>query len=81
MLYKSVHSSEQIIHINPKTLMSTTEDILPFYKHLHYQLLNVMFQSLKTDKCRDLNFINSTNFQSLEVVARGSETQFLVTEN
>ena len=29
----------------------------------------------------DLNFTNLTNFQSLEVVDRGSETQLQVTEN
>ena len=31
--------------------------------------------------CWDLHFTNFTNFQSLEVVDRGSETQLQLTEN
>ena len=38
-------------------------------------------KSLKTDICWDLNLANLTNFQSLEVVDRGSETLLQVTEN
>ena len=33
------------------------------------------------DICWDLNFTNQTNFQSLEVVCRGSETQLQMAEN
>ena len=33
------------------------------------------------EKLINLNFINHVNFQSLEVVYRGSETQLQVTEN
>ena len=65
--------------------MSTTVDILCFYLHLYNQLYNQLskmcFQFWNTDICRDLNFTNNTNFQSLEVVDRGSETQLQVTEN
>ena len=39
------------------------------------------FQFWNTDIYRDLNFTNTTNFQSLEVVDNGSETQLQVTEN
>ena len=38
-------------------------------------------RGVKTDICWDLNFTNNTNFLSLEVVDRGSETQLQVTEN
>ena len=40
-----------------------------------------MLLILNTDICWDLNFTNNTNFQSLEVVDRGSETQLQVAEN
>ena len=63
--------------------MSTTVDILRFYWHLYIQLLKVKmcFQFWNTDICWDFNLTNNTNFQSLEVVDRGSETQLQVTEN
>ena len=40
-----------------------------------------MLSILETDICWDLNFTNNTNFQSLEVVDSGKETQLQVTEN
>ena len=57
--------------------MSTTVDILCFSKHLYNQLLKnkICFQSWNTDIYWDVNFTNNTNFQSLEVVDRGSKTQ------
>ena len=59
--------------------MSTTEDILHFYWHLYNQLLNIKYASnLETLIYWDLNFTNNTNFQSLEVVDRGSKTQLQV---
>ena len=63
--------------------MSTTVDILRFYWHLYGQLLKVKcaFYIETLDICWELNFTNNTNFQSLEVVCRGSETQLQVTEN
>ena len=62
--------------------MSTTVDILRFYWHLYNQLLKVKCAfNFETEICWDLNFINNTNFQSLEVVDRGSETQLQVAEN
>ena len=64
--------------------MLITVDIMCFYQHLHNQLLNVKYVSnLETLMlgCWDLNFTNSTNFQSLEVVDRGSGTQLRVAEN
>ena len=38
-------------------------------------------QSWTSDICWDLNFTNHINFQPLEVVCRGSETQLQVAEN
>ena len=40
-----------------------------------------MFSIRYFEKHLDLNFTNPTNFQSLEVVDRGSETQLQVAEN
>ena len=57
--------------------MSTTVDIHSFYKHLYNQLLKIKYAL----KLETLNFTNHINFQSLEVVNRGSETQLEVTEN
>ena len=61
--------------------MSTTVDILRFYKHLSNQFMvksKIRFQFWNTNISRDPNFANYTNFQSPEVVDRGSETQFRV---
>ena len=60
--------------------MSTPVDILGFYWHLYNQLLKLKC-AFNFDIYWDLNFTNNTNFQSLEVVDRGSETQPQVTEN
>ena len=59
------------------TLISTTVDILLFYWNLYNQLLKVKcaFNFEKTIIRWDLYFTNTTIFQSLEVVDRGSETQ------
>ena len=63
--------------------MWTTVDILRIYWHLYNQLLKVKFAfNLKT-----LIYVGTlisqkkSNFQSLEVVDRGSETLLQVTEN
>ena len=62
--------------------MSTTVDILCFFKDLHNQLLKIKYAfNFEPDICWDLNFTNNTNFQSLKVVDRGSETQLQVAEN
>ena len=64
--------------------MSTTVDILCFYKHMYMynQLLKVKHAfDLETLIYRDLNFTNNTNFQTLEVVDRVSERQLYVTGN
>ena len=65
--------------------MPNTANILRFYWHLYNQLLKVKSAfSLETmigPICWDLNFTNISNFQSLEVVDRGSETQLQVIEN
>ena len=46
------------------------------------QLVKVKYpKSWNTDICWDLNLTNPSNFQSLEVVNRNSETQLQVTEN
>ena len=63
-------------------LMSTTVDILSFYKHLYNHFFKVKYASnFETCIRWDLNFTNNTNFQSLEVVDRRSETQLQVAEN
>ena len=69
--------------ITLRALMSPTIGILCFYWHLYNQLLKIKkcFQSQNTGICWDLNFTNNTNFQSLEIVDRGSETQLQVAEN
>ena len=64
--------------------MSTTVDILCFISTCitpDNQLLKVKyaFNLEKLDIYWDLNFTNSMNFRSLEVVYRGSETQLQVT--
>ena len=41
----------------------------------------ICFHSWNSDVCWGLNFTNNTNFHSLEVVDRGSETQLQVSEN
>ena len=66
--------------------MSTTVDIPCYIRNCiipDNQLLQskYAFNLENTDICWDLNFTNTTNFQSLEVVDRGSETQLQVTEN
>ena len=62
--------------------MSTTVDNLSFYKHLYNQFLKVKYPfDLETLIYWDLYFTNHINFQSLEVVYRGSETQLQVTKN
>ena len=61
--------------------MSTTVDILCLYKHLSNQFMvksKIRFQFWNTNISRELNFVNYTNFQSPEVVDRGSETQLRV---
>ena len=58
--------------------MSTTVDILSFYKHLYNNI--VKSKIWYTDLCWDLNLTNQINFRSLEVVCRGSETQLQVIE-
>ena len=60
--------------------MSTTVDILCFYWQ-PFAESKICFQSLNADICWDLNFKTNTNFPSLEVVDRGSETQLQVAEN
>ena len=61
--------------------MSTTVDILCFYHHL-YKLLKIKYAfNLETLICWEFYFTNNTNFQSLEVVDPGSETQLQVAEN
>ena len=59
-------------------LMSTTVDILSFYKHLYNNI--VKSKIWYTDLCWDVNLTNQMNFRSLEVVCRGSETQLQVIE-
>ena len=70
--------------------MKTTVDILCFIRNCiipDNQLLKSKYAfNLKMftdihDICQDLNFTNNTNFQSHEVVDRGSETQLKVAEN
>ena len=61
--------------------MSATVDILRFYWHQYNQLLRIKMLLILKHWYWDLNFTNNTNFQSLEVVDRGSETQLLVAEN
>ena len=63
-----------------KPLMSTTVDILRFYRHLYSELLKVKC-AFNFETLIYVRFTNNTNFQSLEVVDRGSETQLQVTEN
>ena len=48
---------------------------------LEVKWLKVKYALNHTDIYWDLNFSNNINFQSLEVVCRGSETQLQVTEN
>ena len=56
--------------------MSTKVDILRFYWHLYNQLLKVKCDfNFETLIYVEIYFTNTTNFQSLEVVDRGSETQ------
>ena len=55
--------------LTPRTLMSTTVDILCFYQHMYVQLLRVKYV-LNLEICCDLNFTNDINFQLLEVVSR-----------
>ena len=69
-----------------RDLMSTTVDILCFHYHLYNPWepavkSKICFQFCSTHICCDLNFTNNTNFQSLEVVDRASETQLQVAEN
>ena len=63
--------------------MSTTVHILRFYWHVYNQLLRIKsaFNFGTLDIYWDLNFTITKNFQSLEVVDRGSETQLQMTEN
>ena len=66
--------------------MSTAVDILCFFSTCltpDNQLLKVKYAfNLETlIYVGDLNFTNHINFQSLEVVGRGSETQLQVIEN
>ena len=62
--------------------MSTTVDILSFYKHLYNQLLKVKYAfNLVTLRYVGTKISKITDFWSLEVVCRGSETQLQVTEN
>ena len=75
------NNGNQLVNIlTLRTLMSTPVDILGFYWHLYNQLLKLKC-AFNFDIYWDLNFTNNTNFQSLEVVDRGSETQPQVTEN
>ena len=60
--------------------MSTTVAILCFYWHNQSYNYNQCLKSLDTDVFLVLHFTNHINFQSLEVVDRGSETQLEVTE-
>ena len=62
--------------------MSTTVDILRFYWHLSNQLLKIKYAfNLETLIYIGTNFTNNPNFQSLEAVDCGSETQIQVTKN
>ena len=63
--------------------MSTKVDILLAPVESGVNKSKKCFQSWSTGIILswDLNFANHTNFQSLEVVCRGSETQPQVTEN
>ena len=69
--------------INLRAPMSTTVDIPSCSWLMYNQLLKIKYAfNLETlDICWDLNFTKNTNFQSLEVVDRGSETQLQVAEN
>ena len=64
--------------------MSTTVDILCFIRNCiipDNQLLKSKYSfNLETLICWHLNFTNDTNFQSLEVVDRGSDTQYSNTQ-
>ena len=61
--------------------MSTIVDMLCFYWHLYNQLVKVKYALNLETLIYARDFTNNTNFQSLEVVDRGSETQLQVTEN
>ena len=63
--------------------MSTTVDILCFYWHLYNQLLKVGCAFNFETLIYVGTYISqkNTNFQSFEVVDRGSETQLQMTEN
>ena len=61
--------------------MATTVDMLCFYWHLYNQSLKVKYAFNLETLIYAGDFTNNTNFQSLEVVDRGSETQLQVTEN
>ena len=57
------------LRITLRTLISTTVDIMCFISNC---ITNKMcFQSYNSEICRDLNFTNNPNFQSLEVGDRG----------
>ena len=62
--------------------MSTTVDILCLLEYLYNQLVKIKYAvNLRHKYMLGIKFHKNTNFQSLEVLDRGSETQLQVAEN